>query len=574
VADRDLTIRVNLQGADAAARGMDQLSASTSRATRSVDDLNRRDPFAATRHGTADPDYRISDAAYNRVRTGPGGPPGGGGGGPPGGWPPVNAGGGLGGYGELRRSLYGSGLSRVIMPLYLAHAAGQVAQGFGRGLEDISQAPTLSAGEAIGMLNRRLAESLPIIGGFVKGIESIGDALSGVTARRAGIADFLAGSGRQMEFAGFAATHGRQTGEAVFQATRRRNDALGAANLSQAFLDSLTPDVLAAFRQRGPAGELESGVNAAEFARRQAAAAVTQAEAVARAREADVDAARAGLGQTEARAAELRADQLRAVRGAQFLHRAAADTPGAGFPGFGLTPPGRLQAGLEIAGQEETARGAVLAEQLAENRKQAAAEQERIGKRLEESEKAQADAARARLDLKRAEIDVDRARLQIDEQRTGRARQGTITGGFRSPLENQADLELFRTAIGNPRALTPEQMQHLRGLPQFAEATDVIGGNLGRQDVALQQGIREANAFLGRPADDLAGMERANDRLAGEINKRIVASNAERAKQLADVFDKSLDQIVESLAKLLDAKLAAKANEIDHKRLAEQAQAK
>jgi hypothetical protein len=443
---------------------------------------------------------------------------------------------GPGGLAGMRQGLAGTGLSRLLMPLFLAHAAGQVFEGAGRGFEDVARGQPTTYADALATVTRRMAEGIPIIGGFVQGIESMVDVFRGKTSRTAAAVEFGGASSRQLDLLGFAGITRTTATDQIFDLSRHGGDLAASSAGAQAFAASLTPEMLASFRPTGPLGDVQSGVGQAEYRRRTTAAAAAEATELARRRRADVDAAGAGIGQLEARGGDLRT----------ALNRRLYTTSDA------------------LA--ETRSDSASLAQQLAQNELALAKQREDVQKRINDLTKAEGDASRARLDAKRAEIDVDRARLAVQEQDINRVRGGTIQAGLRSPLENQADLELARFLRANPDGGSPEQLARLRGNPIFAPFIDQLGLDRGNRDPAVQEAVRQ---FGGLGGQNLPEAEAERNRIMDDLTKRLAAASADAARDISKVFGDQFDKLIDVIVKAAEDKISAKAAEMDAKRLRE-----
>jgi hypothetical protein len=144
---------------------------------------------------------------------------------------------------RYQNPLAGTGFARLAQPLFIAHAVAQTFEGLAKGVEELAKREH-TAGEAVGILTKNLAEGIPIIGGFVRGVESLVDVFSGAASLRA------------------------RAGSQAADVT-----AAGAAR----FAASLTPDRLAEFGPARLAGGEQSPFGPLRFAAAQAESEVAAA---------------------------------------------------------------------------------------------------------------------------------------------------------------------------------------------------------------------------------------------------------------------------------------------------------
>ncbi len=336
----------------------------------------------------------------------------------------------------LRDRLRGTGLSRLAMPLFLTHAAGQAFAGVGAGLEE-SAAGYHGFGETMSNVTGKLSESLPVIGGFIRGLESMSNALSGTTSRLHEAREFAA-TGTRRTASAFEALSARTAGEAQLAGLRQR---LTEAGISA----DVAGDVLAGFNANpgqfanpiavpgmttGREGDLQ-------LALLQARAAAAGSEDVARSQGGRVGLAEIELRRRQGVAGTWRGQMVAAERYAEAMEVAAQGVPGGGLAQgiYDWLAPDQRRGLREFRtrGAEARADAGVFAEGLRGAEGAVNQQAKIVQQELTKLEEAQGEAAKRRAEVKQRELDIERNKLALLDQQIARGRGQELRAATMQP---------------------------------------------------------------------------------------------------------------------------------------------
>jgi hypothetical protein len=502
-----------------------------------------------------------------------------------------------GGGSGYQNPLAGTGFARLAQPLFLLHAFGQTVEGFGKSLDKLAT-EELNAAQATDMLARRTAESIPILGGLVRGIGDIIDAASGVNTARAGGLRAVAIAERSAQLGGAISTANLRGAVRQNEIDRMVGGATTSAAAAAAFQAGLTPD-----RIRGYYPEVGFGLAThatghlamqADLAAGTAASAATSA-AAERARYEQLQQATGGEN-FDARIADQQRAADRAQTEANRLHLAVQNQPGyfsaagAGnvvaalgttaavgmayrFGGYGtgqaaeaaLRPnmpddPGRLQAASTAATAEALTQQVKLKELLASKTQALGA----LEKQRQTTLEAETRAIQAQASLADSRLAKEKDRLGIITEQVERAKSGAVSAALKSPLEAQADLELARFGRGNWDALTPEQRQNLVGHPIMGPFFRKQAEEVGLQNPAVQQQIGEFGAPAGAQFGglDFGGLQKQQQEIQTAVVKAFAEAQTETAKGIEAASKAAGTEFGKLLVQLNQAGLDAVKTEI------------
>jgi hypothetical protein len=410
------------------------------------------------------------------------------------------------------------------------------ARGLGRGLEETATTPEGLIDNPLGHVFKRMAEGIPIVGGFVRGLSELGDVMSGLASQRV-LGQLktellaLQGGAQTSLYQLRLQTQGQliQNQIPVQQAvTTRQGAQLGRFALGlpgvQGFLQP--PDVFRPGAIDWQTGELRAraiqsgaGLLAAEVGGVGRNRAVEEAEAEQRAARAnlvrrtrEVNDALLGFGPINQRRAE------------QGIANAG--------PAAGMNP-------AAFVGQEDRA----VAERLAQQQKveqamqrqlDAAKQLEAADKNLEararERGKLEQDIAAARKRFAEDTLNLERRQLDVNRQQAERSRSVEVNIGLARP----GDVETARQALRLARQFGPQVLT-----PDLRAQVEAVGGGREMERLAIER------------AKGLPGLEGEG----GDVEKRLgpaqeaAAAQAQKVREMEAKAREQADRDVEGAVK-------------------------
>jgi hypothetical protein len=474
-----------------------------------------------------------------------------------------------GGVGEsaagYKNPLAGTGFARLATPLFALHALSSEFEAFGRTLEKVGIS-TDQANHLGDEIARHLAESIPLLGGFARGLISVGEAVSGLSAAQAGALEAAENSRRQLAFAG-----GEQS--ARFQAAREQA-ALGRAAADARIGAGVSAEQLLRF-QGDPALRASFRPDVVPFATNQQTGPLAFAEFLAQgrlsaasrvltARGEEAASARRNLGADQL--ADRIAEQDNALRAADRRRRDAERSfeQRPDYTTFRRAAPVFFER--QRRERELTEATSAFAERNREVLGLRGQQQERFNA-LKEAEvrlsQAAADKAQAAYSLEESRVNVARNQVALRQQEFNAAQNRSEFFGTAGRGEQLAALEAARRL--NEGAQLRDLPPQLQGLVRQL-APDQF------RERARQEGqgpeLAEFNRLLGVKPQGEAGdaLKRATDILneaqlkADTVLKTALAATDEaKAQRLAEIINASMDNRIALLvAKLRDQQGVAK----------------
>lgn len=444
---------------------------------------------------------------------------------------------------QERQQLVASRARVAGVAAFASALGGGALQGASQGLGQIEAAD--SYGKALANVSSQFAEGIPLIGQAVTGLKSFVGAIEGtataVKGQIEGLSKLLPERALQSQIRGLQAG-GR---EEIFQAERQRREAGINRSAADRALQGLTRERLASFRPEIAPGVADASTGELRFQEYLARTGVGAAKDAVRGRQTDVLAAQAAAEQANARLAEAQRASDAARGQSRDAERAKVEAGAfAGVSGLGD------QAKVGVEEKLGNALGGVanLADAAKKASDDAVAANERLILRQKDLEQAKLSLAQRELELGQKQADIARNRLALLDQEIAKSKEGAIGFGLAGPGSADAILALFRQARDKGLdTLPPEARQQLASNPITADFARKQGETLAGRDPAVQALLRET----GR--GDLASQEGRRNELVDSLNRL----SAENQSKLAAAVEKALDDSLKGLTTAIVDKINA-----------------
>lgn len=449
----------------------------------------------------------------------------------------------------------GGGLPPGLGKFIAAEFIGQGINQLGRGLQqfrqrdvtaiggDVGGAGDIETAKALGSAFSTMADGLPIIGNFKKGIEGVVDALFiGANAAKSAQARFAGQSGIAI---GAAGQESQLRLGSQFQQdalARQRADAQLAAASNRNALSRLTPEQLASFRSQTIAGVRDAGTGAANFGVFSAQGGVEAAEAAVRQREAELQ---------RAKNAELIA------RGGVGDRNAQAVRAGQAFDKGNVAQQTQFDAtsAKEIAANEKLIEQRNLLLKLGNDRDSLEKQTANTMERQKALNEAQNQLEQKRFELAQAQIAVDKNRLGILQQQLDNVKGGVTALGFADPSQAKELLRIQRAAQAG-KFVSPEELS-------------LLGGNSITSKFANEEALRRGNAnpdvqaLIGlNGGQGVEQLQSAVNAMEAKITKAQLEATAKLSDSYATNLDRMAEQLSDAFVRALDNAIAKINNKV------------